>query len=55
MCSCWSANIGVSVSRSPLENVGYEFVLASSAVRNMFVLLKQFMRWEVSVRKAAVL
>ena len=32
---CWSANTGVSMCRSPSENVTYEFVLTSPAVPHM--------------------
>ena len=36
--TCYSANTGVSVCRSPLGNINYEFVLTSSAVSNMSCL-----------------
>ena len=32
---CWSANIGVSMGRIPLENVTREFLPASPAVSSM--------------------
>ena len=35
---CWSTYTGVSVNRSPLENVAYEFILASLSVSYMYFL-----------------
>ena len=35
---CWSANTDMSMCRSLLENVTYEFVLTSPAVLSMFCL-----------------
>ena len=32
----WSTNTGVSMSKNPLENVTYEFVLTSPAVHRMY-------------------
>ena len=50
---CWSANTGVSMFRSPLENITYEFVLTSSAVTNMFcstwIVFKMGSKWPIFV------
>ena len=35
---CWSANIGVSMCRSPLKKVTYGFMLTSLAMLSMFCL-----------------
>ena len=48
---CRSANTGMSMCRSPLENVAYDFVL----ILVSFVLLGWLSRWEVSGRRHIVL
>ena len=47
---CWSANTGVSICMSPLENVANEFVLTSPAVPILHALFGWFLRLEVSGR-----
>ena len=53
---CWSADTGVPMCSSSLDNLIYEFITASSAVPSKsFPLTWWFVRWEASGRTTAVL
>ena len=46
---CWSVNIGVSICRSPLENVAYVSILTSPAVPSMTCIVCEMgVKWSYS-------
>ena len=49
---CWLASTGMSMCRSPLENITFEFILTSPACLSH---LRWFVRWHVSICTATVL